>query len=351
MRGVWPLLSIVLLLIAPSAAASEPIKVRFSLQVSATEPFLGAPIGRFKEEVERETGKAIVVEIIDNVKDDQIVGAIRSGANEMGLAPLYGIGRVLPAAGFMEQPFLFNFDDLIRAATSPESEVRKLIDDAILSTMGLRVLWWETIGPQAIFTKKGDARHPRSITGKKMRAGSPTTSSFAAHCGGAPLIVSTSKVQQAMADGTLDMVMMAPAAVWTRDLWKVSAAMTRTDHTAVEFLVVINEKVWQSLGDKHQSIFVQAARRVESDARERSVELNEEAYDFARSKGMKVHELSPHDVAEWRACSSDVLVDFMGKGGELAQALMSAYGRLRTAPCCTAGPQGERKGPGRRPIP
>lgn len=338
MRWVWPLLSIALLLIARSAA-SEPIKIRFTLQVSATEPFLGAPIGRFKEEVERETGKAIVIEIIDNVKDDQIVDAVRSGANEMGLAPLYGIGRVLPAAGFIEQPFLFNFDDLIRAATSPESELRKLIDDAILSTMGLRVLWWETIGPQAIFTREGDARHPSSIMGKKMRAGSPTTSSFAARCGGAPLIVSTSKVQQAMADGTLDMVMMAPAAVWTRDLWKVSAAMTRTDHTAVEFLVVINEKVWQSLGDKHQSILGQAARRVERDARERSVQLNEKAYDFARSKGMKVHELSSRDVAEWRACNSDVLVDFMEKGGELAKALMRAYGRLRTAPCCSAGPQ------------
>jgi C4-dicarboxylate-binding protein DctP len=354
MRGVWSLLSIALLLSAPPAAASEPIKIRLALQVSAAEPFLGAPIGRFKEEVERETGKAIIIEIFDNGKlyvDDQLVGAVRSGAIEMGLAPLYGISRVLPAAGFMEQPFLFNFDGLTQAATSPESELRTLMDDAILNTLGLRVLWWETIGPQAFFTKEGDARQPSSIKGKKMRAGSPTTSSFAAHCGGAPSIVSTSKVQQALADGTLDMVMMAPAGVWTRDLWKVSATMTRTDHAAVEFLVVINERVWQSLSDKHQRIFAQAARRVERDARERSVQLNEEAYDFARSKGMKVYELSPHDVTEWRACSSNVLVDFMEKGGALAQALMSAYGRLRTAPCCSAGPQGDNEAPEMSPIP
>jgi C4-dicarboxylate-binding protein DctP len=351
MRGVRPLLSILLLLIASPAVAFEPIKIRLALQVSGTEPFLGAPIGRFKEVVEREAGKAITFEIFDNGKpyvDDQIVGAVRSGAIEMGLAPLYGITRVLPAAGFMEQPFLFNFDGLTQAATSPESELRKLMDDAILTTMGLRVLWWETIGPQAFFTKEGDARHPSSIKGRKMRAGSPTTSSFAARCGGEPLIVSTSKIQQAMADGTLDMVMMAPAGVWTRDLWKVSAAITRTDHADVEFLVVINEKAWQSLSDKHKNIFMQAARRVERDARERSVQLNEQAYDFARSKGMKVYELSPGDVAEWRACSSDVLVDFMARGGELAQALMTAYGRLRTAPCCSAGPQGDKGG---LPIP
>jgi len=33
-----------------------------------------------------------------------------------------------------------------------------------------------------------------------------------------------------------------------------------------------------------------------------------------------------------------VLVDYMGKNGELAQRLMAAYGKLRTDPCCTAGP-------------
>ncbi len=63
---------------------------------------------------------------------------------------------------------------------------------------------------------------------------------------------------------------------------------------------------------------------------------------------MRIHDLAPHEVAEWRACSSDVLVEYMTNGGELTQQLMSAYGKLRTSPCCSAGPPGNASGPGRR---
>ncbi len=353
MRALWSYLLIALTLIAPCAGASEPIEIRATVQVPVTEPFLGASVARFKEEVEKETGNAIILEIFDSGKlyiDDQIVGAVRSGAVEMGVAGLNQINRLVPAAGFMEQPFLFNFEGLVRAATRPDSELRKLIDDAILKTIGLRVLWWQTIGPQVIFTKDGDAKDPRRINEKKIRAFSETTANFAKHCGGVPIIVSTSEIQQALG-GRLDMAMISAGGVQTRDLWKVTNAIARTDHTAVEFLVVINENTWQSLSDKHKGILTEAARRAERDVRERSSALEVAAYDFARSKGMKIYELSPNEVAEWRACSSDVLVDYMSKGGELAQLLMNAYGKLRTDPCCSAGPQGDAKGLGKPQVP
>jgi hypothetical protein len=50
--------------------------------------------------------------------------------------------------------------------------------------------------------------------------------------------------------------------------------------------------------------------------------------------------LTPYQVAEWRACSAPVVDAFMMDTGELAQQLMRAYGKLRTSPCCSAGPGG-----------
>jgi C4-dicarboxylate-binding protein DctP len=351
MRALWSGLLVALGLVVPGAVTAQSVKIRATVQVPVTEPFLGASIGQFKAEVEKETANAITVEIFDSGKlyvDDQVVDAVRSGAIEKGLAGLNQIDGFLPAAGLLEQPFLFNFDALTRAATSPDSELRKVIDDAILKTLGLRVLWWQTIGPQVIFTKDGDARAPGRIKGKKIRSFSATTSSFAKHCGGVPQVVSTSQIQQSLGDGRLDMAMISAAGVQTRDLWKVTTAITRTDHAAVEFLVVINEKIWQSLSDRQRSVLTQAARRAERTVRDRSSELEAAAYAFARSKGMTIHELAPHEVAEWRACSSDVLVEYMNRGGELTQQLMGAYGKLRTHPCCSAGPQGDAGGP-RRP--
>ena len=67
---------------------------------------------------------------------------------------------------------------------------------------------------------------------------------------------------------------------------------------------------------------------------------------------MKVYDLSPSEVTEWRACSAGLVVDYMDRGGELSQALMRAYAKLRMDPCCSAGPQGGDKpmmGPRRAP--
>ena len=82
------------------------------------------------------------VEIFDQGKlyiDDEVVGAVQSGAIEMGLAGINQISRKLPAADIMEQPFLFNFEALTRAAVNPERGLRKLLDGAVLEAIGVRV--------------------------------------------------------------------------------------------------------------------------------------------------------------------------------------------------------------------
>ena len=53
---------------------------------------------------------------------------------------------------------------------------------------------------------------------------------------------------------------------------------------------------------------------------------------------MRIRELTPDQVAEWRACGANVVADYMDKSGDLARQLMAAYGKMRTDPCCTAGP-------------
>ena len=334
-------LLLTLALIGPIRAETASTKLRLTIQVAANEPFLGAPVVQFKNDVERETANAVSIEIFDKGKlyiDNQVVDAVKSGAIEMGVAGINQITKIVPAASIMEQPFVFNFDALVRAATSPDSEIRQLIDNAVVQALGLHVLWWETIGRQVFLTKSGDIRLPDQIKGMKIRAFSETMAKFVKDCGGVPLNMSISDVHRALENGTLDMTMTSVAAVQTRDLWQVTRAITRTDHATIEFLVVINEKVWQSLSDELKRIIMEAARKVEHEARARASLLEAAAYDFARSKGMKIYDLTPGEVAEWRACSTDVTTAYVDKGGELTQRLMKAYARLRTQPCCSAGP-------------
>jgi hypothetical protein len=65
-----------------------------------------------------------------------------------------------PLVGVLDQPFLFNFQALIDAAARPGSEIRELIDDAIMSGIGVRVLWWQLTGNNVLFSKGGRRGRP-----------------------------------------------------------------------------------------------------------------------------------------------------------------------------------------------
>ena len=169
---------------------------------------------------------AVSIEIIDKGKlyiDTQVVRGVASGAVEMGAAGTYQFTKAIPEIAIVEQPFLFNFEALIRAATSPDSEIRTLIDKAILERTGVRVLWWQPVGGSVFFSKGKDVAEPYAISNQKVRVFSEITAQLTTHCGGQPTIISTSKMHDAMKDGAVDLAMGSITSVEPRELWKVAA--------------------------------------------------------------------------------------------------------------------------------
>jgi C4-dicarboxylate-binding protein DctP len=322
-------------------ASAQQVKLKAALQVPISEQFFGQSLAQFKKAVEERTKNAVTIEVFDNGKpynDAQIVGAVTSGAMQLGVAGFNQFADKIPAVDILEQPFLFNFDALTNAAFGVGGELRTLIDKALLDTMGVRVLWWQPVGNQVFFSKGRDVAAPQRIKDKNVRVFSETMAKFVKLCGGRPSVISSAAMYDALKDGKIDMAMAGITTVISRDLWKVSDTITRTAHAPIEFLLFINEKNWQNLAPAYRTIMTEAARELEVRIRERAARDESAAFAFAREKGLKIFELTSQHVAEWRACSSDVLVDYMDTTAELGARLMSAYGRLRTAPCCSAGP-------------
>jgi C4-dicarboxylate-binding protein DctP len=340
MRGWWLYVPVALLLVASDAAAEENVKLRISSQLPISSE-IGKNLLHFKKEVEANAGSAIAVEIFDSArlfKDSQILGAVSSGAVEVGIVPVPQFHKKVPAVEVFEQPFLFNFDALVRAATRPDGEIRALLDKAVLEATGTRVLWWQSFGSGAIFSNGQDASSPGAIRGRKVRVAGENMAAFTKYCGGVPVVVSSSNMHQALRDGGVDLAMTGVNTVIERNLWQVANTITRTDHFVLEFIVVINEKLWQSLTTTQKAVILTAAKKAEQDLRQTMADIEAKSYEFARSKGIKVSELTPDDVAEWRACSADIVQDYLNAAGELGQKIMEAYGRLRTDPCCDRAP-------------
>jgi C4-dicarboxylate-binding protein DctP len=330
-----------LLLVASFPAAAQQTKLRVTLQLPITDALLGKSLARFKDEVEKRAQGAIAIEIFDKGKlytDDQTVAAVQSGAIEMGVAGLNQFAKLIPAIDIMEQPFLFNFEELVKATAKPGSPIRQLIDDAVLTGVGVRVLSWQSVGNQ-IFISKGEAtQEPAQIKDRKIRVFSPTHEQFVQQCGGIPVMVGANKTPEAFKNGDIDMATGASSLIANRQLWTLTDKITRTLHAPIEFFLIVNEKVWQSLPEAHRAIIVAAALQEESHARANVARVEAGLYDDFKAKGMTVHDLTPDQVADWRACSAGVMEHYIANNAELARRLMAAYGRLRMDPCCTAGP-------------
>jgi C4-dicarboxylate-binding protein DctP len=188
------------------------------------------------------------------------------------------------------------------------------------------------------FSKGWDVADAGLLKGKRVAVPSKTAGGLIAQCGGIPVAISVEGHEGAIRDGTADVAMLALPGIQSQGLWKATDSITYTAHAPVEMLLVINEKVWQSLSPGHQAVLSEAARQVERQSRDRLAEIETTIYGFAAGKGVTIKALTPDQVAEWRACSADMLAAYMERNGELARKLMDAYGKLRTDPCCTAGP-------------
>jgi C4-dicarboxylate-binding protein DctP len=329
------------LLIPTQDTGAQQVKLKANLQFPLSNPVFGGSLARFKDEVERQSGRAIVVEIFDKAQlftDDQVVDAVSSGAIDIAMTATHQFSYKVPLAGVFDQPFLFNFNALMNAAAKPESEIRKLIDEAILADLGVRVLWWNPLGNNVFLSKGRDVADPERL--RDQRVGSPgkLPGKFVAACGGNPVVLTFERLHAAYKDGALDMSVAGFGALPAYSLEKFVDTVTFTHHTPITFFLVMNEKGWQALSPAHRATIAQAAAKVEIEISGFQAASEGRARAFAGKHDVKLQELTPDQVAEWRACSAGMLTDYMEKNGEPARRLMAAYARLRMDPCCSAMP-------------
>lgn len=313
-------------LLAQSAFAET--KLRISLQLPIKH-HLGQNLLEFQKEVEKESGGSLKIEIYPSAqlyKDKEVPQAVSSGAIEMGVASITRFAGTIPAVDIFYVPFMFPDSKKIKKATAPGSPVRGPLDEAILKT-GARPLWWQAFGGAIILSKGAPIKTPDDMKGKKVRVFGKTLGEFVKATGGAPTLMSGSKQFLAYQRGTVDAGMTGLTTIPSRKLFQVMDHVTITNHADIEFLVLINEKVWQGLTDKERAIITKAGKRVEAELREKVGTLEAEALAFAKTK-MTVTEISDDDLAAWKKATASVVDTYIKNAGDLGKQLVEAAGKL-----------------------
>jgi C4-dicarboxylate-binding protein DctP len=312
-------------------AEDQPRIIRLSTQSPADSPSIKSLV-HFKQRVEADSQGGLRVEIYHSGKlypDGQIGAAVSSGAVEMGYVNLARYAETIPIADAFELPFLFNTADLEKTARAPGSEIRQLIEEAVLSHTGSRVLWWVPEGQIVFFAKGMPVANPERLAGKTVRIVGPMIEAAVRMCGSEPRVIGGTEQVKAYESREVDVGMSSITTVLGRKIYKSMDMITRTNHASAEFVVVINEDFWQSLSSQQRAILTAAAESAGIEASGRIAEIEANADRQLAEYGAKVVSLSADELMGCRICSSDVMTQFMSQTGELGQQLMAAYGRLR----------------------
>lgn len=330
MKRVFALAGLAVLLSTLAVPAWAETTLRISLQLPL-KSHLGQNLLVFKDEVEKTSNGDLKVEIYDSAqlyKDKEVPQAVGSGAIEMGVASLTRFAGTIPAVDIFYVPFMFNNDEMVRKATSPDSPVRGPIDAAILET-GARVLWWQAYGGAVMLGKGAPIRTPADMKGKKVRVFGKTLGKFVEALGGAPTLISGSEQFLAYQRGTVDAGMTGISGVKSRKLYQVMDSVTVTNHADIEFLVLVNEVFWQGLTEAQRTLIAAAARKAEIAVRDDMARIEAEAYADAAANGMTIVKLTPEEVETWRAASAPVLESYLAESGDLGARLVKAAEGLR----------------------
>ncbi len=337
---VLSVIALLFCLFSSGNARAAEIVLRLSLEQASSEP-IGQNILSFKREVEAATGGAVKITVIDKgrlVSGHDTPEAVSKGAVDMGVAPLAQYAATNVAASLFLQPFLFNFDAIVRVAAAPGSEIRRAVDYGIFKRSGARVLWWQPSGWNAIFSK-GPAANPDALNNRKVRVYGDLAAEFVKLCGGTPRLIPDSKQREALDSGQVDSSVGSISAVKDYELWRTADTLTNVRYSENILVVIVNDQTWKKLTPDQRTIVATAARKAEKEIWEKHPAIQAGIYAYAASKGMKIQDLTPDDTVAWRICSSSILESFMERSGSAGAKLLAAYGKLRANPAVLAAKQ------------
>ncbi|MEM7226015.1 MAG: TRAP transporter substrate-binding protein DctP [Pseudomonadota bacterium] len=311
----------------PAVAAT---KLRITTQLPPSNP-IAMNLYRFKGLVEQASGGEIEVEVFDSAqlyKDKEVAKAVASGAIDMGSVSLTRFSGTTPAVELFASPFVFQDFDAVVTATEPGHVIRDTIESEVSKT-GARILWWQPFGMAVMLSKDEPIDTPAKMKGKKVRAFGKGPGAFVKALGGAPTVMSGSEQFLAYQRGTVDAGMTGVTAVKSRKLYEVMDYMIRTNHAVAEFVVIINENVWQSLDEGQRKIITQAAQQVEREMVESYARTEAEVIGWIKQNtDMEVVELSEAERKAFREASASVIQDFIEEAGPTGRALVEEARKL-----------------------
>jgi C4-dicarboxylate-binding protein DctP len=311
-----------------TAAAQQPIVIKFSHVVSVNTP-KGKGAEEFKRLAEERTKGKVKVEVYPSstlYKDKEEVEALQLGAVQM-LAPSLAKFGPLGAREFevFDLPYMFDsYADLHKVTGGPigQSLLKKLESKGILG-----LAFWDN-GFKVMSANK-PLRKPDDFKGLKMRIqSSKVLDSQMRALGANPQAMAFSEVYQALQTGVVDGTENPPSNLFTQKMHEVQKHVTLSNHGYLGYAVIVNKKFWDGLPADVRTQLEGAMKDATKFANDIAKAENDEAMAKVKASGKsEIITLTDDEKKTWKKALIKVHKEHEAKiGKDLIQSIYKEVG-------------------------
>ncbi|MDL2272541.1 TRAP transporter substrate-binding protein [Desulfovibrio sp. OttesenSCG-928-I05] len=309
-----------------TAEASSPIKIRVA-HIEAEDRSTHKSLLKFKEQVEKESGGKLVVEIFPNGVfggDMASIQGVETGTIEMSLPATSVMASYDERFGLLDMPFLFKSEKAIFSAL--DGDVGKLYTE-ILEKYGFHVLGYNYNGPRCMSNNTRPLTEPADLKGLKMRVmESPVFIDMFNALGANPTPMSFGEIFTALQQGTVTGQENAPSLVYASRFYEVQKFYSITNHTFSIMAILMSKDFFDDLPADLQAIVKKASdewlvtyqRKLESDETADYIKRLEE-------KGMAINYITPENHAKFVQAVQPMYAKNLAKIGQEMFDLMAPY--------------------------
>ncbi|AWI76987.1 MAG: C4-dicarboxylate ABC transporter [Betaproteobacteria bacterium HGW-Betaproteobacteria-13] len=314
--------------ITATAAAADPIVIKFS-HVVATDTPKGKAAEKFKELAEKYTSGAVKVEVYANstlYKDKEEMEALQLGAVQL-LAPSLAKFGPLGVREFeaFDLPYIFDgYADLHKVTTGPVGQMML----SKLEAKGIKGLAFWDNGFKS-FSANSPIKTPDDLKGKKMRIqSSKVLEEQMRELKSLPQVMAFSEVYQALQTGVVDGTENPHSNLYTQKMHEVQKNVTLTEHGYLGYAVITNKKFWDGLPSAVRTELEKAMVESTEYANTIAKEENDKALAAVRASGKtEVYQLTPAEKLAFKKALAPVHKKMESRiGADLIQSIYKETG-------------------------
>ncbi len=218
------------------------------------------------------------------------------------------VTAVAPLSAFEPKLMLsdlpFIFDTHNQAEKVLDGPVGKKIAQDLPKKAKIRLLSYWVSGFRNVFNDEKPVKTVKDLEGMKIRVmETPVHIDTFNQLGAIPTPMSFGELYMALAQGVVDAAENDADAFWSQRFYEVCNYYSRTKHSYTALALTISEKFYQSLPPDLKAVVDQAALDARDYERDIARQMNEQAIEKLKAKGIKINDV---DTKPFRAAVADV---------------------------------------------